>query len=311
MPAYPDDPPQRQIRVGAQFVDDPMRALAPEESLQFEAALIGIAGSVGRSAWLSGWPVFRGMLLSVNFASADEGYDAIGSAVLVAPGLALCAHHVVKPYYDRMLAGKASCVCVGPLHDRVNLWRLNRATWVGGTDLELLNLSCASELPTDRAFSQAVLTTRTPRIGETLKLCGFRRDRMDVKPGEIACHGNVLVCQGRVQQVYPQSRDRAMLSWPVVEVDCPAWGAMSGGPVFDERGYLIGLVCSSVEGCDGPAYVSLLWPALGHPVPTKWPFERDGLTSLHQLDACLIEGREAFSAIPRDAGSVAWTVQHW
>jgi hypothetical protein len=315
MPVYPDDPQQFTHHLRAEFVNDPAVGLGPGDTLTFEAGLIKSEPGVGRSTWVKNWPVFDGLLLSVNFASA-QGYDAEGSAVLVAPGLALCAHHVIAPHYSALQARTAASVCVALARPDLHLWRVVRTTWVGGTDLELLSLARASALPADRRFAQATISTRTPKLGEWLTLHGLRRERMEVRPNEIGCYGNVLACQGQVTNVYPSMRDRTMLPWPVVEVDCPAWGAMSGGPVFDEGGFLIGLVCSSFggeAGGEGPAYVSLLWPALGHPVLQKWPtWHASGTeTCLHDLTTCLIEGREAFSRTRRDDGAVLWQISHW
>jgi hypothetical protein len=59
----------------------------------------------------------------------------------------------------------------------------------------------------------------------------------------------------------------------VVEVNMEARGGMSGGPVFNEAGHVVGVVSSSVgwEGGNGPTYVSLVWPAALSEVRAPWP----------------------------------------
>ena len=47
---------------------------------------------------------------------------------------------------------------------------------------------------------------------------------------------------------------------PCVEVDMETLGGMSGGPVFNEEGHLVGVVSSSFDG--GPSYITLIWDAL-------------------------------------------------
>jgi hypothetical protein len=50
-------------------------------------------------------------------------------------------------------------------------------------------------------------------------------------------------------------------------------GGMSGGPVFNARGHLVGIVSSSYVANDGkgPTYVSLIWPAFHGTVDATWP----------------------------------------
>lgn len=50
-------------------------------------------------------------------------------------------------------------------------------------------------------------------------------------------------------------------------------GGMSGGPVFNTKGHLVGIVSSSYEAYDilGPTYVSLIWPAGVGEVAVQWP----------------------------------------
>jgi hypothetical protein len=98
-----------------------------------------------------------------------------------------------------------------------------------------------------------------------------------------------------------------MLPWPVLEVECPTVGGMSGGPVFDSRGRLVGLLCSSLDTEDGHGvtYVSLLWPTLTRGFETVWPKNLiPGLTTLLGIDPklCSIEGREAVTLEPHPSG---------
>ena len=93
-----------------------------------------------------------------------------------------------------------------------------------------------------------------------------------------------------------------MLPWPVLEVDCPTWGGMSGGPVFDDRGNLIGLLCSSfsLDSGDGISYVSLLYPALVVKFQGGWPaaaFQEARTLVEMATKMCAIERPEAVSLV--------------
>ena len=125
---------------------------------------------------------------------------------------------------------------------------------------------------------------------------GFRASapKFDLSNGGVMIQGGIYVGVGVVSEVYGQGRDRAVLPWPVIEVDCDALGGMSGGPCFDEGGYLVGLLCSSFEGTAGPSYMSLLWPALVYSFNPIWMKTLFGeTTTLMDLPEQLIviEGR--------------------
>jgi hypothetical protein len=81
-----------------------------------------------------------------------------------------------------------------------------------------------------------------------------------------------------VTQVFEERRDSGLLDFPCFEIDGRIAGGMSGGPVFNERGSLCGINCSSLQGADADlsytSWIASLWPALGTPVE----FEGPGLT---------------------------------
>lgn len=260
--------------------------------------------------------VFDGLLLSMHFGKTGH-HSVDGSAVLVAPGVALCATHVVAPHVEAMKAGHLGCICIGLSKSGLQIWRLHKGTRVPGTDITILGLTYCAKLPDSNTFCQGSLTTRLPNIGERLTLTGFHSDRFEASDdGGLICHGNVMVCVGEVSARYPDGRDTAMMPWPAIEVDCAALGGMSGGPVFDSAGKLIGLVCSSVSneaGPGAPAYVSLLWSAMGFPFEGGWP------ASLFPAPVSLLQLNGGICSIERPGAIVAtmmgdvyeWRCNHW
>lgn len=296
---------------------DPANEVPVGASLQFEAGLITTTLDANAS-WVRDWRPFNGMLLSMHF-QVEGKYSVDGSAVLVAPGVALCATHVIQPYRDAISSGVATCLCTGLASHGMQVWRLTSFTRVESTDITILGLQYASPLPPDLTFHQATVSTRLPAIGERLSLCGFLPKAFEWTANQgLACYGNVLLCRGEVTQQFPDGRDRHMLPWACLEVACPAWGGMSGGPVFDDGGHLIGLVCSSIasiagEPDAGPAYVSLLWSAIGFPFCGGWPTgllpTPASLLSMENL--CSVKGRDALKVNVDQDGTFSWSVQHW
>ena len=118
----------------------------------------------------------------------------------------------------------------------------------------------------------AAITTRILKIGERVSMLGFtaRDSEIPVNEGIV---GNIHVSTGTITAQYPRGRDTVMLPGPTLEIATSASGGMSGGPVFDEYGLLVGVLSTSYGANDhiGPAYVSLLWQALTIPIDAEWP----------------------------------------
>lgn len=304
------DVPNPANELRGEITADPAPSVPIGDQLYFEAIRVhsNLQPGLGASNDLQ---IFNGVLLSMQFGGA-QGYSVDGSAALVAPGVALCATHVIEPHFESLLSGNVGCLCLGLARSALQVWRLQTFTPVPGADLTILGLTYNSCLPEDRIFRQWTIQTRLPRRGDRLTLAGFRPSSTRVSDdGGIHAHGNLLVSSGTVSEEYPEGRDKGMMPWPVVEVACAALGAMSGGPVYNDDGELVGLVCSSnldETGVGGHSYVSLLWPALGYQFSGGWPpgilRER---TSLLEVDprCCTIIGRDAVQVMDDDKGG------HW
>jgi hypothetical protein len=155
-----------------------------------------------------------------------------------------------------------------------------------------------------------------PRVGETVFIAGVRNFSAEPTAIDETLVMGMMVGQGVVTARYERSRDRIMLPSPCFEVSCSALGGMSGGPAFDENGFLVGLVTSSIEGeANGPTFLSLPWPALAEPINPCWP---DGLhkgqVSLLEMDRriCAIHRVDALQlSIDELTGNSILTYHHW
>src|SRR5271166_788752 len=126
---------------------------------------------------------YRGLLLSVHFVTETWG-TLEGSAVMVAPGIAITATHVIQDYKSLIVEKGLRTICIGYTPSGPQAWRVRHVTPVGtpdsGTDLTVLSLELASAIPPDRAFTQAVMTTQRPEIGEQIMVVGFRASNQHV-----------------------------------------------------------------------------------------------------------------------------------
>ena len=140
-----------------------LAALQVGEYLKFSAARVHYS-SDSEISRLKTWGRLKGTVLSVNLTS-KKSHRVEGSAVLVAPGIALCAAHVFQAHLDGLMSGELRALCIGVSEHGNELWGLRGIKFVPNTDICILTLSLINGLPPDRTFYQASITTRTPRLG--------------------------------------------------------------------------------------------------------------------------------------------------
>jgi hypothetical protein len=296
-----EQPNQKRDRV--QIGPDPAAAPQDGDTLTFKPIGAKLLDE-DTTVYMENLGAFDGAVLSFHFAS-DTQHDVDGSAVLVAPGIALTAKHVIEPHIEWLMAGEKHSLCVGVTKGQMNVWGVRQVTMLPHADIAILGLELRSAMPPDRTFRQAVISTRLPKIGDRVQIIGFRANEatrvLDGKQG-YSVDAKLLVSAGVVKERYPIRRDSVMLPWPVLEVDCPSWGGMSGGPVFDDRGHLIGLLCSSFtqDSDDGVSYVSLVYPALVVKFQGGWPaaaFQEERTLLEMAPKVCAIERPEAVGLV--------------
>ncbi len=244
------------------------------------------------------WAYYRGAMLQLHWRSKDtEAID--GSAAIVAPGVAIAARHVIDhdDRLQRVLKGDLILSLSGVIVFGLDLWSVRHVTVKDGSDLCILSLKRACDLPADNTLRQVSLTRKIPQVGAQVMLAGFRvPEPVALGSGNpVRIEGGMHVSVGLVTAVYPEKRDTVMLPWPCIELNVGASGGVSGGPAFDQDGRMIGILCSALgDGADGTSYVSLVDPILSTSFLHAWP---PGLhpapISLLGMDSrvCSIDGR--------------------
>jgi hypothetical protein len=198
---------------------------------------------------IDNWEHFGGVLLSMLITDGRTAH-VHGSAVMVAPGVAIAARHVIEEFLPNLTlaTGGPSLSCVSINADQTVIWTCNTMTLVANdSDLIILMLAHASAMPKDNLFRLAMLTTRLPTVGERVLMVGFTasEDEIPESPSNVTVTGHVRVSTGIIKERYPTGRDLGMLPGPAVQVATSASGGMSGGPVFDQSGLLFGIVSTS------------------------------------------------------------------
>ena len=256
------------------------------------------------------WTYFRGALLVILVRDAD-GAVANGTAFMIAPGLALTATHTVDDHTRGWQSGDVELICVGPTPNCLVLWRVTSILAAEGDDIAYLSLRLISEPEASpmgiRLFA---LTTRAPAVAERVHIFGFRFNALHGTGGEINMSGDLYAAAGVVQAIHHPHRDAVLMPYPTIEVACGALGAMSGGPVVDDAGFVVGIVSRAFETAEGDGPTSAPWVigGLDREVAIDWPSEMypDPVSVLGIEDDLLkIEGRDSLRRT--DSGEIAYS----
>ena len=228
-----------------------------------------------------------------------EQLISVGSGVMIAPGLMATATHVLDefprtgsgPVFLTFLEGGVArawlptdvVTASGP-SEFVTFGEQRKIV----SDLSLASCALHSDAHALRALSLASIELCLPLPGQRLWAVGFRQGTID----QDATALTPLVTSGIVTACFANGRGDRMPS-ACVEVSMESWGGMSGGPVYDADGRLVGVVSSSFDV--GPTYVTLIWDAmrLGVNAPQQgvWPCQTLDLFKGMELGLVKIKGQ--------------------
>lgn len=201
----------------------------------------------------------------------EDGPTVLGSGVMIGPGLVVAATHVL----DEFSARCASPLLLTFLPDGARAWLPRESSTVSGpsafgedrrmvSDVTLLSCTLNSQAHAHHPLTLAPLQFSLPLLGERLWAFGYRHGALQ----DAAALITPLVTSGLVTAAFPQGRGERMPS-ACIEVAMDTKGGMSGGPVVNANGDLVGIVSSSIEG--GPSYVTLIWEALRLSIRSRLP----------------------------------------
>ncbi len=225
-----------------------------------------------QSLWALG-----GLIVAIGFID-NVKQKIIGSGVMIAPGLCLTATHVIEEIKE-----KNALLYTFANKDSMRIWISEEFHAQQKKSIEILPfqkpipkycdvgiLSCSpfSKFDDNDDYIFAPLEVSIPKINERLWATGYREVENDGVPTI-----SFFISSGLVTEQYLQGRG-SHINGPCIEVAMDALGGMSGGPVFNAEGRIVGVVSSSLEGYHdfkGPTYVSLVWTSLLSEVYAPWP----------------------------------------
>lgn len=156
------------------------------------------------------------------------------------------------------------------------LWPIHNAAFAAETDIAFLQLVPLLRNKQLYKLPTLTLSPGLPKEGEKIFGFGYYQIKTQVSKEELAdtdtlkyFHRNAFT-KGKIIEVHPEKRDSVMLPYPSIHVNARFEGGMSGGPIFNGSGNVVGVICSSYDQIEGQlgysSYASLIWPTLGTPI---------------------------------------------
>jgi hypothetical protein len=220
-------------------------------------------------------------------AVRDDIWRPSGTAIVIAPYLAITARHVVEDYwsnYERVtlgagigqtvdFAGSFSIVAFQVLQEGKtgHLWNVDRLWLSPFTDVAFLRLAPRSDEARNHDWRSVTMNLLPPAIGTQITGFGYHSSAINVNELEdrieIEWKDSPTTTTGEVIEMHERGRDPVMLTFPCFRTNARFEGGMSGGPVFNAEGELCGVICTGLKLAEGEtehiSYVASLWPSMG------------------------------------------------
>jgi S1-C subfamily serine protease len=309
IPSGTNDKPDNQaatkgtrLLVAGLVTDDPLKTLRAGEMLTTENIVFNGSDATDVPQDAKDWSFFEGALLTVGLR-IDGMHQILGTAVVVAPGLAVTATHVFDEHLPGVRDGSIGLWCGGVASAGLNVWEVSGVNFAPQSDIAFLSIRLVSELPEGRKIRKLPLSTRTVLPGDKVSVIGFRIGPLESsEETSFLFSGQMFIAAGHVVETHPHMRDPLLMPYPTIEIACGAVGGMSGGAVIDDTGHVVGVLSKSFETEDhrGPSSASWIVGGLNRRVSISWP---PGLypENVHVLDIdhriLTIQGREHMKII--------------
>ena len=234
-----------------------------------------------------GTPYDESVISIVGLHKSREGFFLfLGSGFFIAPFLAVTAKHVVDGYikeYQGITDFDTWGTFFVPDQSQFDLFASQpKGDQVLGRPfkIDLISISAFSDFAVlrliplfrevDYVWRPYNLIARYPNLGSQVTAFGrVTTTFTDSYAGELYKHVKHSRT-GVVKEIHERQRDSSLLRFPCFETDVRYEGAMSGGPVFSQSEYVVGMVCSSLsypsteqEGTETHySHAATLWPFL-------------------------------------------------
>ncbi len=235
-------------------------------------------------------------------ARRGDTFAPSGTAIVIAPYLALTAKHVIEDYWRRFETAPLVAACDDESgNPQTNnpgkfsilayqvlgggrtgqIWNVTKIVLSTFTDVAFLHLTHPIGGVRGYEWRGVKLRLDPPPVGARIVGFGYHSPRISVvvsdgSNSEIEWQDSPTTTAGEVLEIYRKRRDSSMLPFPCYRTSARFEHGMSGGPVFNDQGELCGLICAGGKTeNDYYSHVTTLWPSMG----TVMDIDRKGFPS--------------------------------
>jgi len=256
-------------------------------------------------------PICEWALPIVAIKGSD--YYPSGTAILIAERLALTARHVVEGFMEELGSTQVSkskwkhsfALQVFQMRESGEsgvVWNVKRIWRSGYTDIAVMLLEPTAEECLDFEWKKLALNLLALEKGSDVHAFGFPSPSIEIDASGarriVRFTHSPTTSSGTVLEVCFDGRS-SNLPHPCYLTDARFDPSMSGGPVFDAKGRLCGLICKGWDLLPGEppiSYASALWPLMateidlnrtGFPKGSSYPIlelARDGFIEAEGWD---------------------------
>jgi hypothetical protein len=201
--------------------------------------------------------------------SEQESYVA-GTAVIIAPGIALTASHVIQSLLEYFCNNQLKSnieldIYLTQFNTGATWYICNTATWIG-TDISVLSLVPRNLIAEKIKITPLNITVDPPNKGDTVIAYGYPKTKLNIprndsEQTELKFVISPTLSEGSVTEINSSMRDSMNLRFPCFAVNAEYSPGMSGGAVFNQDRELCGLVCSGGKGdLINYSHATSIWP---------------------------------------------------
>lgn len=213
----------------------------------------------------------------------------LGTAFFIAPGVAVSAWHVLEDFLPEPIDGRWDSAPMPAEFQLMSLfdngevlvWPIGSfsvgANASQGSDVMAIGCHLSGLQPTRNIIHCLTVSPRFPAIGEELYMLGLK------EPLARGWNSRPIVLEtyesaGTVTDVYPNGRGKMPMG-PCFALDSGATGGMSGSPVFDKNGLVVGILSTGTDDRTyGYSIVSSIAPVLDHKITQSWRSNQENVT---------------------------------
>lgn len=221
-------------------------------------------------------------------------YHFLGSGFIIGPSLAVTARHVIDGFMSSFYKNGMDIpnnFLFMPERSKFHLlaWQGKETDLLGRAFLvDLVSVSNFSDFAVLRLVPQFdmssylwrpyFLTTMLPNVGSVVTGFGYRVE-CHIEEGIEKYISNRYFSNGIVKDIHDLQRDSSTINFPSFETNARYEGGMSGGPVFSQGHYVVGLISSSMKLPQSDqhqleeyySHAATIWPLLGNMIEITIP----------------------------------------